>query len=655
MKESMPGVPVVLVPSGSRGSGRRTLGAYATQMSRWMTWGRPHLVVVFLTLGILSASWFLAFLLRFEFKIPARQTDYMAWTHPFMLLVLCLSLYANGVFRILRPYIAVRDVLVVLRGTACGTAALLVMNAVLLPKGSVPQSVVLLHGILTHVGVCGFFLAIRLFREARRRPERGQPLPTRVLIVGAGDSGDALLREIERATPPPARVVGFIDDDMEKRGGLLRGIPVLGGVGDLIQIARKQSILQVLVALPSVGGDLLREIVSPLLEAGFKVKVLPSRIGLSTTRPLLPQLKAVAIEDLLRRAPVQLDVERFEEYLRGKCVLVTGAAGSIGMELCRQVLHYNPSRLVALDCAETPLHDLMLEIGNGHHPGIVFPEMGDVTDPARILTLFTKHAPDVVFHAAALKHVPVCEDHPREAVRVNIGGTKIVARQAMRSEVDLFILISTDKAVNPSSVMGATKRAAEILLQSLSAEGGPTRFAAVRFGNVLGSNGSVLRVFKSQLEKGGPLTVTHPDMRRYFMTIPEAVALVLQAAFQAEGGEIFELDMGSPVRILDLADDFIRLSGLKPGRDIDIEFTGIRPGEKLFEELYLHSETVVPTSHPKVFCLKRSERGEPDPAVRLCLDRLGPVDAISDPVLARLNMDFDRMLAATSGAKVETP
>jgi FlaA1/EpsC-like NDP-sugar epimerase len=321
------------------------------------------------------------------------------------------------------------------------------------------------------------------------------------------------------------------------------------------------------------------------------------------------------------------------------------------MELCRQVLRYSPSRLVALDCAETPLHDLMLEIGNGHHPGIVFPEMGDVTDAARIQSLFAEHSPDVVFHAAALKHVPVCEEHPWEAVRVNIGGTKIVGIQALRSRVGLFILISTDKAVNPSSVMGATKRAAEILLQTLNSSGNSTRFAAVRFGNVLGSNGSVLRIFKSQLERGGPLTVTHPDTP-VFLTIPEAVALVLQAAFQAEGGEIFELDMGSPVRIVDLADDFIRLSGLTPGRDIDIEFTGVRPGEKLFEELYLHSETVVPTSHPKVFCLKRSDTRTPDPAVQLCLERLGPVDPANDPEMARIHTDWMGMIPSPVSAVI---
>jgi len=325
-------------------------------------------------------------------------------------------------------------------------------------------------------------------------------------------------------------------------------------------------------------------------------------------------------------------------------VLVTGAAGSIGSELCRQILRYGPRRLVTLDWAETPLHDLMLELKTGKNQDVVIPELGDVTDAVRVRGVFAEHAPDVVFHAAALKHVPVCEDHPREAIRVNVGGTRTVAEEAAVSGSSLFVMISTDKAVNPSSVMGSTKRAAELVIQCLNGEAPFTRFTAVRFGNVLGSNGSVLNIFRGQLERGEPLTVTHPEMRRYFMTIPEAVQLVLQAAIQGQGGEVLELDMGEPVKILDLAEDFIRLSGLRPGRDVKINFTGVRPGEKLFEELYLSSETVVPTSHPKVFRLKTSENFKPDPAVRLCLDRLGPVDPAGDPVLARLKEDFEDLL-----------
>jgi FlaA1/EpsC-like NDP-sugar epimerase len=622
----------------------------AARWARRLTRGRPHLIVAGAVLGLCSAFWFLAYFLRFEFAIPAHFSETMAWALPFVLVVQCVSFQLSGVFRILWPYAGVRDAWVILRGVTGATIVLVALNAIFLCAGTVPRSVLLMHAILTQAGVCGFFLLLRSLRESLHRADLSTPRASRAVIVGAGDSGDSLLREIERASPPALKIVGFIDDDPDKAGGLLRGVPVLGGIDDVGRLARERKISQAIIAVPSADGIVLRAIVRPLLEAGLSVKVLPSLQKLSTAATLLSQLKDVAIEDLLRREPVRLDEDRIGSVLRDKCVLVTGAAGSIGSELCRQILRYGPARLVALDWAETPLHDLMLEIRTGSHGAVVFPELGDVTDAVRVRTVFAEHAPDVVFHAAALKHVPVCEDHPREAIRVNVGGTRTVAELAAASGAGLFVMISTDKAVNPSSVMGSTKRAAELVIQRLDNENPETRFAAVRFGNVLGSNGSVLNIFRGQLERGEPLTVTHPEMRRFFMTIPEAVQLVLQAAVQGRGGEVLELDMGAPVRIVDLAEDFIRLSGLRPGRDVKIKFTGVRPGEKLFEELYLSSETVVPTSHPKVFCLKTGDRFVPDPAVRLCLDRLGLFDPTSDPVLARLKEDFEDMLESPEGA-----
>jgi FlaA1/EpsC-like NDP-sugar epimerase len=641
--------------AGLRGTIRPDLAEVATRLARTITRGRPNLLVVPANLATLSLAWFLAYLIRYEFTVPGYVAGHWALTLPLVLAVHCVSFHANGVFRILWPYVGIRDALVILRGTACATAALYVLNWLVVPPGIVPRSVILLDGILTHGGICGLYLLLRYLRESRVRTQQGRLPRVPALIVGAGDSGDALLREIERSKPFSVRVVGFIDDDPDKKGGLLRGIPVLGGVDQALAIAREHSVHQVLVALPGSGGAVLRQVVRPLLKAGLSVKVLPSLNNLSPTAPLVLQLKDVAIEDLLRRDPIRLEEGRIAAILKGKRVLVTGAAGSIGSELCRQILRYRPDRLVAYDWAETPLHDLMLELRTGANEKTVFPELGDVTDAVRVRSVFGEHAPDVVFHAAALKHVPVCEDHPREAVRVNVGGTRTVAEQAMRSSAGLFIMISTDKAVNPSSVMGATKRAAEFVIQELDAEDGPTRFAAVRFGNVLGSNGSVLNIFKGQLGRGGPLTVTHPEMRRYFMTIPEAVELVLQAAVQGQGGEVFELDMGPPVKIVDLAEDFIRLSGLTPGRDVSIKFTGVRPGEKLFEELYCSSETVVPTTHPKVFRLKAANHAEGDPAIQLCHDRLGPIDPATDPVLARIQEDFQAMLASPRAEKASVP
>lgn len=616
----------------------------AARWSRRITAGHPHLLIVAAVLALTSGAWFLSFLLRFEFALPTEWKSAAVQALPFVLVVQAVFFTIHGVFRILWPYVSTRDALVILRSSIYSTATLLALNAILPAPGLAPMSVILVHGIVTNMAVCGLFLTLRFAREARVRVKHDSSAIKRVFIIGAGDSGDAMLREIERVPHHAVRVDGFIDDDPDKQGAHLRGVPVLGGTSELLALAEKRGVKQVFVALPGTGGERLRGIVRPLLTAGIEIKVLPGLSKLSTTSALLPQLKDVAIEDLLRRNPIRLDEAQIGNFIGGKCVLVTGAAGSIGSELCRQILRYGPSKLVVLDWAETPMHDLMLELRAGASAKKIVPELGDVTDFVRIRAVFAEHAPDIVFHAAALKHVPVCEDHPREAIRVNVGGTRTVARAAICSGTSTFVLISTDKAVNPSSVMGSTKRAAELVIQGLQSEGGPTRYAAVRFGNVLGSNGSVLRIFKNQLAKGGPLTVTHPDMRRFFMTIPEAVELVLQAAILGGGGEVFELDMGEPVKIVDLAEDFIRLSGLTPGRDIQIEFTGMRPGEKLFEELYLHSETVAPTSHPKVFCLKKPGRPETDPAVRLCLDRLGAVDPALDPDLARLNRAFKRML-----------
>lgn len=619
-------------PDVRHGPARRNLSAHS------------HVLVGGAILALAIAAWEFSFLLRFEFVVPDDWRSAALRALPFVLAVQALSFSVNGVFRILWPYVGIGDALVILRSAALSTAILLALNPLFPGPRLAPNSVIVLNGIATAAAISGFFLLLRLWRESRMRSRGPSARTRRVFIIGAGDSGDALLREIERLPDQSLEAAGFIDDDPEKGGTRLRGIRVLGGTPKLQRLARQHKVNDVLVALPGTPEERIREIVAPLVAAGMRVKTLPPRDRMNAASSLLPRLKEVPIENLLRREPIRLDEAGIANFLGGKNVLVTGAAGSIGSELCRQILRYGPSKVVAVDWAETPLHALMLELGAGAPGAKLIPVLGDVTDFVRIRAIFAEHSPDIVFHAAALKHVPVCEDHPREAIRVNVGGTQTVARVALCGDTSVFVLISTDKAVRPSSVMGSTKRAAELLTQALQREGGPTRFAAVRFGNVLGSNGSVLEIFKKQIARGGPLTVTHPEMRRYFMTVSEAVQLVLQAAIQGGTGEIFELDMGEPVRIVDLANDFIRLSGLKAGRDIDIEFTGMRPGEKLSEELYLNSETIEPTEHPKVFRLKRSESESDDPSVRLCLDRLGPVDPSVDPDLARLNRAFRRLL-----------
>jgi FlaA1/EpsC-like NDP-sugar epimerase len=624
----------------SRTTMRRRVGRVAARL----TAGRPHLLVVAATMLGLVFAYIWSYVIRFEFGVPRLHVFYMLHTLPFVLLVQCILFYMGGVFRILWAYVGIKDLLRILRASVLSSLLLLLLNAILPRQEMVPRSVLVLDGLFSALIVSGIFAVLRSLRDASPRSRTRVIRPEPVLIVGAGDSGEALLHEVERGLARTTKVVGFLDDDPGKCGRSLRGVPVLGRVDQAKEIAERAHVQTVYVAIPSADGTAMRRIAGHLRKGHLSVKVLPPVGKLSSSLGFLSQLRNISIEDLLRRKPIRLDQRAISAFIKDKVVLVTGAAGSIGSELCRQVLGFQPSRLVGVDCAETPLHDLMLELKDGTGENLAHLELGDVTDQARIQSLFVKYRPQVIFHAAALKHVPVCESHPREAIRVNVGGTKIVGEAALDVGAEAFVMISTDKAVNPSSVMGATKRAAELVTQRLNQKAPRTRFAAVRFGNVLGSNGSVLRIFKSQLARGGPLTVTHPEMKRYFMTIPEAVQLVLQAAVLGKGGEVFELDMGEPVRIVDLAHDFIRMHGMVPERDIKIDFTGVRPGEKLFEELYLDSENVEPTGHPQVFCLRPGEGRPLEPALLLCLDRLGTGDPGNDPALIQGRRHLNQLL-----------
>jgi FlaA1/EpsC-like NDP-sugar epimerase len=605
---------------------------------------RPSVWVAAATLSISALSWLSAFELQFEGAVPPAASSFMVRALPLVVLLKGLILWMGGVFRIVWAYVGIADLFVMLRAVAVILAATYGVGAAFSPDRAVPKTVGVLDAGLTFIGVSGLFVTLRTLRESRRARTRGGSPRERLLIAGAGDAGEILLRELQWKFSATHEVVGFVDDAPDKQGARIRGVPVLGGVDDLADLAAKGDISQVLIAVPTSGGGLIRRITKAATEAKLRVQLLPGVGQLVGRSALLPQLRNVSIEDLLRRESVEHEVHKVSEFIRGKTILVTGAAGSIGSQLCRQILGHEPARLIVVDWAETPLHELLLEIRTGSNQPVVVSEMGDVTDEMRVREIFQKHAPDLVFHAAALKHVPMCESHVREAIRVNVGGTRIVARAAMAAGTQRFVLISTDKAVNPSSVMGSTKRVAEILLQKLEAEGGPTRFIAVRFGNVLGSNGSVIPLFRRQLAEGGPLTVTHPDMRRYFMAIPEAVGLVLHAAYLGRGGDLYELDMGEPVRIVDLAEDLIRLSGLVPGRDVKIDFTGMRPGEKLFEELYFSAEKVHPTAHPRIFCLRPEKMPETDGAVLLCLNYLTKLPRATEPVLSGLRDELVRML-----------
>ncbi|HEY8420626.1 MAG TPA: nucleoside-diphosphate sugar epimerase/dehydratase, partial [Thermoclostridium sp.] len=417
------------------------------------------------------------------------------------------------------------------------------------------------------------------------------------------DAGAMIAKEMELHTELNYRPVAFLDDSDYKKGKKVNGIPVLGGIDDVADVVERKSIDEIIIAIPSAKPAVLNRIYEQCVKTKCKVKILPSMSQLIDESIMLKRVKDVDIEDLLGREPIVVDLEGVAGYLSGKVVLVTGGGGSIGSELCRQIASFGPKKLIMLDNYENGLYDILNELTRKYPELDIIPVIANIREMDRLKEIFGEYRPNIVFHAAAHKHVPLMENNPEEAIKNNVFGTWNVAHCADMYNTDRFVLISTDKAVNPTNVMGATKRIAEMIIQALDKKS-KTEFVAVRFGNVLGSNGSVIPLFKKQIEQGGPVTVTHPDVTRFFMTIPEAVQLVIQAGAMAEGGEIFVLDMGEPVKILDLAKNLIRLSGFEPYEDIDIEITGLRPGEKLYEELLLNEEGLKATKHNKIFIAK---------------------------------------------------
>ncbi len=433
----------------------------------------------------------------------------------------------------------------------------------------------------------------------------------RVLIVGAGQGGESILREIKRNINLPIDVVGLVDDSPKKKDQIIHGVKVLGTTENLAEIARKFSVDEIIIAIPSASGGELRRIVKLCQNTNVRFKTLPGLQDIIGGKLVSLQLRDIAIEDLLRRPPSEINLAEIAAYVTSKTVLVTGAGGSIGSEICRQILPFQPEKLLLLGHGENSIFKTHQELLGSPKLGntVLIPIITDIQDREKIGHLFQAHQPQIVFHAAAHKHVPLMELNPEEAVKNNVLGTRNLVDASHNAGVERFVMISTDKAVNPTSVMGASKRVAEMILKCY-ARRSPTRFVAVRFGNVLGSRGSVIPMFKEQIEKGGPITITHPKMIRYFMTIPEASKLVIQAGAYGKGGEVFILDMGEPVRIVDLAEDLIRLAGLEVGRDIEIKFTGIRPGEKLYEELLTASEGITATRNSKIFIARPEEVDE---------------------------------------------
>ena len=530
-------------------------------------------------------------------------------------LVKTASFHAFGVFRIRTRHLSLEDLLVLLEATLFASVAFVLIAATaphtLLPSTSIARSVWLIDWGVTWVACCGIQVLRRLISE-RVRSKRGEHGRRRALIVGTELVGEVMLHAVRRAAHSPFQLVGFIsvpDNSLASvpTGTTIGGMQVVGVLDQACRTAVRLGAPELIVTAGDLSGRQLRSLTEEAAAAGLNVTVLPSYPQLLSGQVSM-QPRAVEIEDLLQRDPVQLDDSRLAEWLGGRRVLVTGSSGSIGSEVCRQLLRFEPEEIILVDQNETGQFFLERELQQirGDRSTRLLPTIADVRDAERMEAVFDQRRPEIVFHAAAYKHVPLMESNGGEAVRVNVIGTKRLADLADRFGCESFVMVSTDKAVRPTSRMGATKRVAELYVQALAARSS-CRFVTVRFGNVLGSNGSVVPIFRQQIARGGPVTVTHPEMTRFFMTIPEAAQLIIQAGGQGRGSEIFVLDMGEPVRVLDLARDMIRLSGLQEGEDIEIAFTGSRPGEKLYEELYTDGESRQPTEHRKILVAESEE------------------------------------------------
>ena len=566
--------------------------------------------------AIAAGAYLLAFALRFDLTIPGRFLPLALLTLPLVVACKLAAYWSVGLFASSWRHLKMRDVEDLVRGNALGSVLFLVAMEFLHGLPGFPRAVFLVDLVLCISAGGGVRYALRRERERADRPALRR-IETLALIVGAGSAGIRLLEEIESRPRLGRAVVGFVDDDASKRGVRLAGTPVLGGVDELPALVAAHDVGEVLIAVPSATGAALRRIVQRCTEAGVRHRVLPTLGELVEGRVMFTQMREVKVDDLLAREPVQLDLPRIRQLVGGRVVLVTGAAGSIGSELCRQVATHRPERLVLYDRHENGMYTLEMELRTRFPDLAVEPVLGDVLLEDQLRTVFAQWRPALVFHAAAYKHVPMAERNVAETVRNNIMGTRNVAQAAIAHGTQEFVLVSTDKAVRPTSVMGVTKRVAEMVVQGMQSRG--CRFVAVRFGNVLGSSGSVVPLFRDQIARGGPVTVTDPAVTRYFMTIPEASQLILQAAALGQGGEIFILEMGEPVRIVDLARHMIRLSGFEPDEDIEIVFTGLRPGEKLHEELVADEEEVTTTYHDRVKVLQTVRSA---PAAELWLPRL---------------------------------
>jgi FlaA1/EpsC-like NDP-sugar epimerase len=558
-------------------------------------------VLLLLYAVVLSVSWCLAYELRFDFTIPedfvVMFLTYWGWVVLFKLGLL----FSFGQFAGLLSYFSIPDLRRIFYASLVSSVCLFIAHYAW-DLTIAPRGVILIDFLISFTGLAVVRLGFRLIRERYLSPQgRSSRSARRVGIIGAGDVGANLAHDLLAKRGLGLLPVAFFDDDRGKWRSRVHDIPVVGPPEALLDQKLNLELEEVIIAMPTAPAKRIGEVVKILQRARLKFETVPSLDQLATGKVKVSQLRSVEIQDLLGRKPVELDANNIRVILKDRIVMVTGAGGSIGSELCRQIATFDPQRLLLLEQSEVQLFPIEQELNEAGYRGVVLPLVADILDAPRMHYVFKRFVPEVIFHAAAHKHVPMMESQPSEAIKNNTFGTARLAEMALEFGVERFVMISSDKAINPTNVMGVTKRLAEIFLQGLYAKHPErTKFMAVRFGNVLGSSGSVIPIFNRQIAAGGPVRVTHPDVTRYFMTIPEASGLVLQSAAQGLGGEIFVLDMGQPIKIVDLARQLIELSGLKPDEDIEIEFVGLRPGEKLFEELSYKGENITPTNHPKI-------------------------------------------------------
>jgi FlaA1/EpsC-like NDP-sugar epimerase len=561
---------------------------------------------------IIICSFYLSILFRFDFSIPAYLIKLLNFQN--LLLIILIKLFWFNIFSLYRGmwrYTSVWDMFNIIKANFSSTICLIVTAYYFIGFESISRSLFVIDFIFTTGVVCVSRLGIRMFFSHIKSflvSKSSKNIKKRILLIGAGDTGQTILRQTLQKYIRPVEVVAFLDDNPKKIGRELHGVPVIGAVNSILNINVLYD--EIYICVPSANRHELRAIVEECKKTNKPFKTLPSISELIESKVFLSQFREVSLVDLLGRKEVTLDKSSINKFIKGKRVLVTGAGGSIGSELVRQCIKFEPSVLVLMDISELNLFEIDREIMSEDSVILFKPILSDIRDYSVVDQVFNEFKPQVVFHAAAYKHVPMQENFPWEAIKTNVYGTSNVSDLSIKYNVDKFVLVSTDKAVKPANVMGATKRLAEIIIQNYNNINNHTDFMAVRFGNVLGSSGSVIPIFQEQIKKGGPITITDPEMERYFMSIPEASQLILQAGSLGLGGEVFILDMGAPIKIIDIANDLIRLSGYEPELDISIRFTGTRPGEKKIEELSLPNEELDKTKHDKIFVLNNLDINE---------------------------------------------